>query len=356
MNRMQRRLACFRRLCASVSQALAVAAVIVAASGEAGDDLVVDGATARPPTVLQGGRVILGGPGEVIVGPRGVVARQPEYDLGGLFDQHAFGRSAGHNQVFVVHGRGTVGTTEALDRALAVVRQRCMQRIETLEKVCVLDARQMWMLERALESDLKRVGSLIEAERVRYAGRTMPATPRGLDRDVLVEVRDHALRCRALLDAIPGPSSLLGGVVRDMLSPEQAAAFSAWIESRRACRWKAMVKTVLVQCDESGLGLVSSQATALETSLLADVPPLDVLRDGDVGNLDGRLPHFQTVLVTSRLARHKAQWEGLLDPRQRAMLAQRIDSYGDPAQVEAMLVEQGILEQRALPAHDQETD
>jgi hypothetical protein len=141
-----------------------------------------------------------------------------------------------------------------------------------------------------------------------------------------------------------------------MLSSEQASAFSTWIERRRACRWKAMVKTVLVQLDESGLGLVSSQATALETSLLADVPPLDVLRDGGVSNLDGRLPHFQTILVTSRLAGHQEQWEGLLDPRQRAMLTQRIESYGDPVQVEAMLVEQGVLERSDAPARDQETN
>ncbi len=276
MNRLQRETDRFRQLRALVVRLLGVASVLVAAA-DAADDLVLDGSQVPSPTSIQGGRVILGGnQGQVIVGPRGVVGRQPEYDLGGLFDQHAFGRFAGHNQVFVVNGRQAVSRTDAMDRALAVVRQRCEQRIETLETVCGLDARQLRMLERALESDLKRIGSLIEAERVRYAGRTMPATPQGLDRDVLVDVRDHALQCRVLLESIPGPNSLLGGVVHDMLSPEQASAFSTWIERRRACRWKAMVKTVLVQLDESGLGLVSSQVTALESTLLADMPPLDV--------------------------------------------------------------------------------
>ncbi len=68
------------------------------------------------------------------------------------------------------------------------------------------------------------------------------------------------------------------------------------------------------------------------------------------------MPHFQTIFVTTRLARHQEQWEALLDPRQRAMLTQRIESYGDPVQVEAMLVEQGILVQSDAAARDQETN
>lgn len=144
--------------------------------------------------------------------------------------------------------------------------------------------------------------------------------------------------------------------MHDILSPEQAGAFSTWIERRRACRWTAMVKTVLAQMDEAGLGLVTTQALALEASLLDDMPPLDVLRDGSVGNLDGRMPQFQTILVTSRLGQHREHWDHLLDPRQQAILTKRIESCGDPVQIEAMLVEQGILEHVAAPAQAKETN
>lgn len=325
----------------------------------AGDDVVVNDAarsSATAPEVHQvfaGNVIVRGGQGGVVLGG---VGRQPQYDLGGLFDQHAFGRLAGHNQVFIVNGRQAVRNPSAMERALAAVRERCELRIDAFERICGLDRRQVRLLGMALESDLKRVGSQIEAAREEYAGRALPATPQGLDRDVLGEVRDRALECRALLDALPGPDSLLGGVLSDMLVPEQARRLTAWLEGRRACRWKAMVKAVLVQLDESGLGLSHDQASALEKGLLETTPPLDVLRDGTIENRDSRKAHFQIVLVTSRLGRHKDQWEPLLDPRQRAMLTERIDSYGDPSQVEAMLVYQGVLERTGAPSHDKETN
>jgi hypothetical protein len=326
--------------------------------GAAGDDVVVDSSTDPSSTLaaghqaMRGNVIIRGGQGGVILGG---VGRQPQYDLGGLFDQHVFGRLAGRNQVFIINGQGVTRGASSQDQALAAVRERCQQRIEMLETVCNLDAGQMRTLAMALESDLKRVASQIEAARERYVGRSMPATPQGLDRAVLEEVRDSGLKCRGLLDALPGPGSLLGSVVHDMLSPEQAGRFAEWIEARRACRWKAMVKTVLVQLDESGLGLSSAQASAIEKNLLADVPPLAVLRGGPLEQQDGRSLHFQTILVKNRLGLRTSAWEHLLDPRQHAMLTKQIKLTGDPASVERMLVEQGLLDPEARQPHQKET-
>jgi hypothetical protein len=159
-----------------------------------------------------------------------------------------------------------------------------------------------------------------------------------------------------MLDSLTGPDTLFGGVMHDMLAPEQAARLTAWLDGRRACRWRAMVKAVLVQLDESGLGLSDAQASALEKRLVEVTPQLEVLKDATINNRDLQRAHFQTVLVTLRLGQLEDQWEPLLDPRQRAMLTERIASYGDPLQVEAMLVGQGILEPKPALARDQETN
>ncbi len=318
--------------------------------GYANDDVIIDTVETGSAAPTQGGFQLAGNvviqEGQVLqLRPGG---RQPEYDLGGLFDQQAFGRGSRQNGVVIINGNAVahpaVQPATAHEQALAAVRQRCEQRIETIERICGLDARQVRTLEVALESDLKRIGSQIEAAREPYAGRTIPATPQGLDRGILEEVRVGAIKCRQLLDTLPGQESLLGTVVHDLLSPEQLAAFEAWIESRRACRWKAMVKTVLVQLDEASLGLSAAQAATLEEILLADVPKLDVLRDGRIGNLDARMSHFQTILVAGRLSLRKPAWQNVLDPRQQMMLEAHFGSAGNPASVERMLMDQGILE------------
>jgi hypothetical protein len=143
--------------------------------------------------------------------------------------------------------------------------------------------------------------------------------------------------------------------VHDTLAPEQATTFDAWLAGRRACRWKAMVKSVLVQLDESGLGLSIAQAMAIEKSLLADLPPLAVLGDGPLEQQARQGLHFQTILVKNRLRLRTVEWEHLLDPRQHAMITMQIESTGDPATVERMLVEQGLLDTDTSRPSPQET-
>ena len=171
------------RRCRLVSWLMALSCAFAGRVGAAGDDVVVESSTAPSTAGAAGqhglvGNVILREGGRAVV--FGAANRQPQYDLGGLFDQHVFGRLAGRNQVFIINGQGVTRGTSALEQALAAVRERCQQRIEMLEMVCNLDASQMRTLAMALESDLKRVASQIEAERDQYVGRTMPATPQGL--------------------------------------------------------------------------------------------------------------------------------------------------------------------------------
>lgn len=320
----------------------------LAGAGYAADDLVLDSVENK----------IVGGEGQaVLVVGGGRQVLPSEYDLDGLFDQQAFGRLAGRNQqVFIVNGRRAARNPNLAEQALASVRGRCAERIETLEKVCGLDARQVRTLMLALESDLKRIGSQIEAERERYVDRTMPATPQGLDRRVLEEMQERAVKIPGILDSLPGPDSLLGSVVHNVLSPDQASAFATWVEGRRACRWKAMVTTVLVTLDESGLGLSSAQYAALEKCLLADVPKLDVLRDGSIGNFDGRMATLQRLLVISRLGPRQSEWEETLDPRQQAMLMENIARTKDRASLELNLIDQGMLERDGTPTRDKTHD
>ena len=106
-----------------------------------------------------------------------------------------------------------------------------------------------------------------------------------------------------------------------------------------------MVAAVLISLDESGLGLSGKQFTALEQSLLASVPPLDVWRSTTGTALDARIVRFQSPLVLSLLGRRRADWQPLLDPRQQAHLDRLIEQAGDPAAVETLLVAQGILEE-----------
>ena len=204
---------------------------------------------------------------------------------------------------------------------------------------------QVRRLRMALESDLKRLAGEIAGVRGKYTGGMVAATPQGLDRDLLATLRTDAQACRQRIETALGTGSLMAVVSRDVLGPEQEPVFDEWLAARRAGRWRAMVAAVLISLDESGLGLSGKQFTALEQSLLASVPPLDVWRSTTGTALDARIVRFQSPLVLSLLGRRRADWQPLLDPRQQAHLDRLIEQAGDPAAVETLLVAQGILEE-----------
>jgi len=308
----------------------------------AADDRVIERSEPAP----EEGEIVLGGNVRLIGAQRPLL-----YDLGQLFDQQVFGRPMRPFQagaVVIVNG-AVVRQPEPPPSAeqadnLAAVRRRGARYVATLERVCRLEADQSRRLRIALESDLKRLAGEIAAVRSRYAG-GKAAAPQAADRELLTALRADAQACRQRLDAALGPGSLVAAVGRDVLEPGQEAAFDEWLAERRACRWRAVVGAVLLQLDESGLGLSQRQFTALEQGLLSEVPALEVMRDSTAPGVDGRLVRFQVPLVLSRLGRQAAAWRPLVDPRQRARLEGLIEQAGDPAAVERLLVSQGILEE-----------
>lgn len=320
-------------------------AVAFCVRAPADDDRVVEQREAAPVE----GEVVFGG------NVRLIGVRQPiQYDLGRMFDQQAFGRSAGP-----VPGGGIVVINGAVVRpqvqppsvdppdGLAAVRHRGERHVAAIERICRLDDAQVRRLRVALESDLKRLAGVIAAVRSRYAGGTTVATPQDLDRELLATLRADAQACRQRIETALGPGSLLAAVSRAVLTPPQDTAFEAWLAERRLCRWRAMVGAVLVQLDESGLGLSQRQFTALEESLVSDVPQLEVLREATGTAVDAQFARFQGPLVLSRLGRRPEGWRPSLDPRQQARLDGLIEQAGDPAAIEQLLVSQGILEENA---------
>ncbi len=342
-----------------------VALALVGGIAGAADDQVLEGA--QPERGVTGAEVVVGGNAQVVINGQvllnlnggrfpnipnkgGVgIAPQQAFGLGvaRLFDQQAFPHAgAAVQRVVIVNGVVTTPQTVVPhERAIAGMRLRGAARIAILEQVCRLNAGQMQRLQMALESDVKRIGSAIESMRQQYVDMPWPPRQEPLTQDIVTALRADAARCRQLIEGTPGSDSLLGTVIQDVLSPEQTRAFETWLEGRRACRWRAMVATVLVQLDESGLGLTSAQAAAIERSLMAEMPKLEVLRDIGTSTMDGRLAHFGRIIVLRQLGLVKPVWQKVCDPRQQALLeAHCANPLGDPASVEHMLVEQGILE------------
>jgi len=309
----------------------------------AADDRVIE---QREP--LAAGNDTIGGKNVIVIGqPRSV-----GYDLGRMFDQQVFAQPRGNvqrgNWLVIANGRLVQQPQpKPADPAgdLATVRHRGERYIMTIERICRLDPDQVHRLRMALESDLKRLAGEIAGVRGKYTGGMVAATPQGLDRDLLATLRTDAQACRQRIETALGSGSLMAVVSRDVLAPEQEAVFDEWLAARRAGRWRAMVAAVLISLDESGLGLSEKQFTALEQSLLASVPPLDVWRSTTGIALDSRIVRFQSPLVLSLLGRRRADWQPLLDPRQQAHLDRLIEQAGDPAAVETLLVAQGILEE-----------
>ncbi|MEX0688059.1 MAG: hypothetical protein WD072_05275 [Pirellulales bacterium] len=317
-------------------------AVLASLPAPAADDRVIE---QREP--LSAGNDIIGGNNFLVIGqPRPV-----EYDLGRMFDQQVFAQPRGNvqrgNWLVIANGRLVQQPLpKPADPAgdLATVRHRGERYITTIERICRLDPDQVRRLRMALESDLKRLASEIAGVRGKYTG-GMVAAALGLDRDLLATLRTDAQACRQRIETALATGSLMAVVSRDVLGPEQEAVFDEWLAARRAGRWRAMVAAVLISLDESGLGLSEKQFTALEQSLLASVPPLDVWRSTTGIALDSRIVRFQSPLVLSLLGRRRADWQPLLDPRQQAHLDRLIEQAGDSAAVETLLVAQGILEE-----------
>lgn len=310
----------------------------------ANDDLVVETPPAAEPTEAVR---FLPADGHALAGP--LTNRLAEFDLGAVFDQHVFRRPGGPRQVRVIADRTVVETEPQTPSGgtlgrLAHLRLPGERRIATLDRVCRLTDQQRELFRLAMESDLRRLAGDIDAVRRSYAGQRL--TAQEMDRELLERARDDAEACRRQIDRFGRAGTLLGSVSDGLLDARQQAALAAWVSGRRACRWEAMVRTVLAQFEDNVLGLSEAQHRALLEPLLADVPPLVVLDDAPPWSGGARSADFQGMLVASRLQRlDQASLRERFDPRQWGALGQLIAQHGEAAAVEALLVEQGILEE-----------
>ncbi|MBM4021108.1 MAG: hypothetical protein FJ284_02490 [Planctomycetes bacterium] len=327
-------------------------ASLTAAGLRAGDDVVVDGMSAKQPAeAVRFAAVNVNlAVGQIVVG-QGVGIRQVEYDLAAMFDQKVFRRGRAVRPVRIVGGRieqvgeGTVGS-DTLE-GLAELRRRALTRIAILERVCGLGGRQRAVLELAVESDLRRLAGEIDQVRRKYAGGKLQASAQGEHRERFRELQDDALACRSRIEHVWRQGSLLSAVSRGALSSDQVAAFEDWLTARRATRWEAMVRMALGWFDESALGLSAVQHDALLARLLADVPPLVVFDDVPWGATASRAGDLQTMVVAERLGRlDKAELQRLFDARQWLAIEQFIGHYGSPEVLQQLLVEQGVLEEQ----------
>jgi len=336
-----------RRFSALLSAAVVILAGPVMTKSRAGDDRVTPprgAAEPREEAMVVGRLRLHAAPGD---------RPATEHDLGRLFNQQAFGRSGvvPGGRIMMVHNGVVIPMVEqpasSLEAGLAAVRRRGEHRIEILEQVCHLDEVQVSHLKMALQSDLKRLAYEIAGVQARYADQTMATTPEGLDRELLARLRSDAEACRRQIERIPDSGSLLVASLPHVLEPAQAEAFASWLADQRRRHWQAMVAAVLTQLDAAGLRLARNQRAALEGMLEGEVPPLAVLREVPTGKSDATMARFQTALVLARLAACENAWQPVLDSWQREVLRQRIGRVGggDPAAVEQLLVQQGILEE-----------
>lgn len=327
-----------RTECRGVRMLLVAAAAVITGGLEGADDPI-----GESQEQVQLKEIVRFAPGNVQIINAG--GRAIDHDLGLLFDQLVFRRSRGsrvtvRNDQIVVRQAASHPAESALEK-LGDLRDRGDRRIARLDQACGLTAEQRQTLDLALTSDLHRLASEIDAARRPYAGQRLAGMRHQIDQATLQAVQRDAARCRGLVEQAFGEGSLMMAVAIGVLGPAQGERLAAWVAERRATRWEAMVRLVLGQL-ETSLGLSSRQQAALVEHLLADVPPLAVFEERPVG---AKGESFQNVLVLARLGRiGEPVLRPLLDPRQWAELAARIDQAGPPADVERMLVAQGILE------------
>lgn len=233
-------------------------------------------------------------------------------DLGQVFDSIVFGGGLAEEEP------AAGGTADAVAERLAPVRRRAESRIATIDRIVGLSAAQRHTLEVAAGSDLRRLSDAISQARGRHAGRTLK-----MDQQVgswsaeaqqeLQQAQDDAQRCRELVRAACGPTSLLGKVVVGTLDEDQARRYAAVMDGRSRCRWQAVVAAGLDQLDGS-LGLTQRQHDTVMALLMADVPPLE--EDPQPTALPA------AAQVAQRLGGLGEEKLGaILDPRQRAVIA-----------------------------------
>jgi hypothetical protein len=303
-------------------------AVLAMSAGRADDVVVEEG----------GGDEVRAGQGMVFVGGGGA-------DLVQMFDSQAFAGGHGFGMAVMMDEQGQVAGQPPADndaqvaQLLEPVRQRLEVRIKTVDRIVGLTEKQRKKLEIAAQSDLRRLTDTVAEARAKYAGRTLKMDPRnggfGVEaQKTMQEVQEDATRCRELIGQAAGSGSLLAKVITGTLDEAQATKYTAVMDGRRDCRWKAAVAGVLSQLDET-LGFTQKQHEALTAALLAAPPSADELAGGGPAQTESAV-----LLVATRLEAAvggDAKLAAVLDPRQRAVVAHGLQvalpAWGQPLAV-----------------------
>jgi hypothetical protein len=277
----------------------------------AGDDTVVDelpGANGGPPGVAPW----MGG--------------MPAIDLGQQFDSQVFADAMGNVVVqggFAASDQGPAAADEAaVVGRLEPARRRLAARIDRVDRIVGLSEQQRKKLVVAMESDLRRLADTITEARGRYVGRTVKMDPRngGFDEasmKAMQQMQEDAVRCRQSLEAAAGPESLVAKVLLGTLDETQAKTYTAVMQARAACRWRAVVASGLAQIDDQA-GFTQKQHDAVTELLLAEPPAAE---DDSQGSEQAGMP--TGMRVAQRLvALDGERLAAILDPRQRQAVAE----------------------------------
>ena len=314
----------------------------------ASDDLILDEASplSAPQALPMAGNlpalVIMGNNRVIVRGQAGILrqvpaAASPTVNLGSLFDR----------MVFVPQLNNRLGKP-AGGGGLDSLRSRGAARVALFDRICGLSPSQQRTLRLTLASDLAGFEANYETARARYVGTDMPVRPMGIDRELLAALQADAAVCRGQWQRLFGSGSLLGGVERELLDAEQADRFRAWLDDRRATRWRTMVEDVLLDEDARRLWKSPQAAAEVVAVMTADVPPLAVFDAATDPAVEGRMKKFQQLLVHLRLDRiDEATLRSLADPGHWRRLRHEIDRAKEPGveQVKRQLIERQVIEE-----------
>lgn len=270
-------------------------------------------------------------------------------DLASNFDANLFDR---HGNGFVIRGGvGNAGfvriqvngvmvaASEPRPNAspsLTKARATGSKRLERIESACGLSTDQRAKLQLAIESDAHRFAAEIDAVRAKYATRKVNLNhPAG--QKEWQTFQQEIQRCREKMRGLYGSSSLFATVLGSALDERQLTCLREEQAARRLYHWRALVAESLARLDDT-LALSEKQHAAIETMLLARVPPLRI--DGDIPAInDGNLRRQLVFMALSELDAKKLR--GAVSERQWTTLG-NLTAHGRA--MRSWIETQGVLE------------
>lgn len=211
-------------------------------------------------------------------------------------------------------------------------------RLERIARICTLGDDQRRALALAVESDVRDLAAVIDAERRRYAGVTVNMSDQEGQRR-WHQFQQDVQRCRRRIEELFDSGSLFAGVLASTLDDAQRARLETEIASRRSFLWRTMVATVLLKVDDA-VGLDAEQHRLVEAALHAREPRLRLDESARRSNA-----HAEQMLVYSTLADvDAAPLQAALSERQWRALSTLMNQ---GRAMRSWLEQQGLVERSA---------